>query len=67
MILLLSLIPYGNHAQLEGGSVAERLRSTLVYSWVECCSDISKEVSLLFNLCNYNCLMNYDEHVECLN
>ena len=37
------LVPYslGNHAQLEGGSVVERLRSTLAYGWVEHCSDIA--------------------------
>ena len=33
------LIPWGNHVQLGAGSVAERLRITLAYSWVECCSD----------------------------
>ena len=31
----------GNHAQLGGGSVAERLRSTLAYGWVERCSDVA--------------------------
>ena len=35
------LIPWGNHAQLEGGSVAERLMSTLTYGWVEHYSDIA--------------------------
>ena len=35
------LIPCGNHAQLGGGSVAERLMSTLAYGWVECCSDVA--------------------------
>ena len=35
------LIPWGNHAQLEGGSAAERLMSTLAYGWVERCSDIA--------------------------
>ena len=30
-----------NHAQLRGGSVAERLRSTLAYGWVERCSDVA--------------------------
>ena len=37
------LVPYslGNHAQLGGGSVAERLRSTLAYGWVERCSDVA--------------------------
>ena len=66
--------PYslGNHAQLRGGSVDERLRSTLAYGWVERCSDIvgcgtsSYKISnliyftsaILFTV-NY-----YDEHVE---
>ena len=47
------LVPYslGNHAQLGGGSVAERLRSTITI--------------YLGNHIYY--LMNYDEHVECLN
>ena len=35
------LVPYGNHAQLGGGSDAERVRSTLAYGWVECCSNIA--------------------------
>ena len=37
------LVPYslGNHAHLGGGSVAERLRSTLAYGWVERCSDVA--------------------------
>ena len=35
------LTPYGNHAQLEGGSVAEILMSTLAYGWEERCSDIA--------------------------
>ena len=30
----------GNHAQLRGGSVAERLMSTMAYGWVERCSDV---------------------------
>ena len=36
-------VPYslGNHAQLGGGSVAERLMSTLAYGWVERCSDVA--------------------------
>ena len=34
-------VPCGNHAQLEGGSDAERLRSTLAYGWVEHCIDIA--------------------------
>ena len=35
------LIPCGNHAQLEGASVAERLMSALAYGWVERCSDVA--------------------------
>ena len=35
------LIPYGNHAQIVGGSAAERLMSALAYGWVECCSNIA--------------------------
>ena len=38
---LCSLVPCGNHAQLRGGSGAERLRSTLAYGWVEHCNDIA--------------------------
>ena len=36
-------VPYslGNHAQLDGSSFAERLRSTMAYGWVERCSDIA--------------------------
>ena len=72
------LVPYSleNHAQLGGGSVAERLGSTLAYGWVECCSDVAScgmnsskdKYYCLFHLYNYiYCLMDYDEHVECLN
>ena len=42
--LCVSLLdPYSlrNHAQLRGGSVAERLMSTLAYGWVERCSNIA--------------------------
>ena len=35
------LVPYGNHAQLRGGSDAERVRITLAYGWAEHCSDIA--------------------------
>ena len=37
------MFPYSleNHAQLGGGSVAERLKSTLAYGWVERCSDVA--------------------------
>ena len=38
---LCPLVPCGNHAQLEGGSDAERVRNTLAYGWVENCSDIA--------------------------
>ena len=34
-------LPLENHAQLGGGSVAERLMSTLAYGWVERCSDVA--------------------------
>ena len=54
------LIPSGNHAQLEGGSVAKILMSTLVYGWVERCSDVANcgptyfpdKYSLVFNSVN---------------
>ena len=47
LVVLLSLVRckpvsslfLGNHARLGGGSVAERLRSTRAYGWVERCSD----------------------------
>ena len=42
--LCVSLLdPYtlGNHAQLEGGSVAEILMSTLAYGCVEGCIDVA--------------------------
>ena len=72
------LVPYslGNHAQLRGGSVAERLRSTLAYGWVEHCSDVAgcgmnysqDKYSCLFHICNYiYYLMDYDEHAKFLN
>ena len=59
-VSLCSPVPCGNHAQLGGGSGAERLRSTSTYGWLECCSDIAscKEASsqdkyfLVFTLCN---------------
>ena len=34
-------LSWRNHAQLGGGSVAERLISTLAYGWVECCNDVA--------------------------
>ena len=74
-VSLCSLVPCGNHAQLGGGSGAERLRNTLAYGWVERCSNIAscKEASsqdkyfLVFNLCNVFALLIIHEHVECLN
>ena len=39
-VSLLDPYTFGNHAQLGGGSVAERLMSTLDYGWVERCSDV---------------------------
>ena len=70
------LVPYslGNHAQLGGGSVAERLRSTLAYGWVERCSNVAgcrrvlhQKISIhdYFISANYIFCLNYDEHVEC--
>ena len=67
------LIHCGNHAQLGGGSAAERLMSALTYGWVEFCSDVAGCGTRLFQdkyfLCviyaNVFCLMNCDEHVEC--
>ena len=67
------LIPCGNHAQLGGGSVAEILRSTLAYGWVECCTDVAScGTSFLqdkYFLCAISAtvsgLMNCDEHVKC--
>ena len=38
-VSLCPLVPCGNHAQLGGGSDAERVRSTLAYGWVERCCD----------------------------
>ena len=40
-VSLFPLVPCGNHAQLGGGSDVDRVRSTLAYDWVECCSDIA--------------------------
>ena len=40
-VSLCPLVPCGNHAQLGGGSGAERLMSPLAYGWVERCSDIA--------------------------
>ena len=69
-----SLVPCGNHAQLGGGSDAERVRSTLAYGWVERCSDIascreasSQDKYSCIQLFNCICFVNYHEHVKCLN
>ena len=42
-LCVILLVPYSleNHAQLGGGSVVERLMSTLAYGWVERCSDVA--------------------------
>ena len=40
-VSLCPLVPYGNHAQLEGGNDAERVRNTLAYGWVGQCSEIA--------------------------
>ena len=68
------LVPYSleNHAQLEGGSIAERLRSMLAYGWVEHCSDVagcgtsSYKISNLvyFTSAILFTVNDYDEHVE---
>ena len=70
------LVPYSleNHAQLGGGSVAERLRSMLAYGWVERCSDVAgcrmssyKISNLVYFTSVFLFTINYhDEHVECL-
>ena len=61
------LVPYSlkNHAQLGGGSVAEILRSTLAYGWVE---------QALYKISNFGyftsailfTVNDHDEHVDCL-
>ena len=61
-----------NHAQLRGGSVAKRLRSTLAYGWVEHCSDVagcrtsSYKISniVYFTSAILFIVDDYDEHVE---
>ena len=70
------LVPYSleNHAQLGGGSVAERLRSTLAYGWVEHCSDVAGCIMNSYkisNLVSFTSAIIFsvnecDEHVECL-
>ena len=68
------LVPYSleNHAQLGGGNVAERLRSTLDYGWVERCSDLAGCGTSSYNISNLVYFIStilftvndYDEHVE---
>ena len=69
-----SFVPYslGNHAQLGGGTIAERFRSMLAYGWVEHCSDVagcgmsSYKISNLvyFTSAILFTVNDYDEHVE---
>ena len=64
----------GNHAQLGGGSVAEILKSTLAYGWVERCSDVAgcgRVLHKISNLVYFTSAIIFsvnecDEHVECL-
>ena len=73
-VSLLVLYSLENHAQLEGGNVAERLMTTLAYGWVERCSDIagcrtsSHKISNLvyFTSTILFTINDYDEHVEWL-
>ena len=68
------LVPYSleNHTQLGGGNVAERLRSTLAYGWVERFSDIAGCATSSYKISNlvyftYAVLFtvnDYDEHFE---
>ena len=68
------MFPYSleNHAQLGGGSAAERLRSTLAYGWVERCSDIAGCGRIFYkisNLVHFTSTILFsvnknDEHVE---
>ena len=66
------LIPWGNHAQIGGGSDADRLMSTLAYGWVERCSDIvgyrtifAFKISIIvFKSLHLHLIMNYNEHVN---
>ena len=55
-VSLYPLVPCGNHAQLGGGSDAERVRSTLAFGWVERCSNIASygEAS---SQDNYSCIL----------
>ena len=40
-LVIFLAIPCGNHAQIGGGSAAERLMSVLAYGWVERCNDVA--------------------------
>ena len=55
-VSLCPLVPCGNHAQLEAGNDAKRVRSTPAYGWVEHCSDIAscKEAS---SQDKYSCIL----------
>ena len=74
LLCVILLVPYslGSHAQLGGGSVAERSKSTLAYGWVERCSDVagygmsSYKISNLvyFTSAILFTVNDYDEHVE---
>ena len=76
-VILLVHYSSWNHAQIKGGSVAERLKSMRAYGWVECCSDVAgcgassslkDKYSWLSHLCSYiYYFMRNDEHVECWN
>ena len=65
------LVPYSleNHAQLKGGSIAERLRSTLAYDWVELVA--GRVLYKISNLVYFTSAIIFtvnecDEHVEFL-
>ena len=52
------LIPYGNPAQLGGGSATERLMSALAYALVEHCSDIAScGMSFNFKILIFFCVI----------
>ena len=73
-LCVILLVPYSlsNHAQLRGGSVAERLMSTLAYGWVERCSNVAGCGTSSYNISNLVyftsailfTVNDYDEHVE---
>ena len=46
-----------NHAQLEGGSDAERLMSKLAYGWVERCNNVAS-CGLAYSRDKYSCVFN---------